>query len=45
MYIIRNKINGLFWSNNWDWGSRRGATGFRHTEYNLPIDGKWIKIK
>jgi hypothetical protein len=49
MYIVQNtKYKSLWWSNETGWGSKQGATRFtdEETEYlNLPIEGKWVKIK
>ncbi len=49
MYKIVN-INDkkLFWSNCYGWTERRNAELFTTEERNkrnLPIEGKWIKIK
>jgi len=44
MYIIYNKINKLYWSNEWGWGSKKGCTKFSTNECNLPIDGIWRTI-
>ena len=44
--LIKNIKNGLWWSNDWGWGSKKGATVFTKEEsnyLNLPIDGVWIK--
>lgn len=44
-WIIRNIINGLFWSNFTGWGSKDGASLFNEAErlcLNLPIDGEWV---
>lgn len=47
MWIIRNKLTGLYWSNDWGWGSLEGCDQFQlgmTQEWNLPLDGEWIKL-
>ncbi len=49
MYKIVNINNReLFWSNCYGWGDRRDADLFtikERKDFNLPIEGKWIRIK
>jgi hypothetical protein len=43
-YVIFNRDNQLYWSNETGWGSLKGATTFSAQEkkiFNLPIDGSW----
>jgi hypothetical protein len=45
LYIIFNRINNLFWSNDIGWVDKTSATEFtkEETEYlNLPLDGQWV---
>jgi hypothetical protein len=41
-YVVRNTITGLFWSNEWGWGTLEGCQHFAHTNYNLPMEGEWV---
>jgi len=47
MYAIMNRNDsGLFWSNDWGWGSFQGAEVYESMDdYDLPIEGIWAKIQ
>ena len=37
----------LYWSNDWGWGDRNGATVFKAEERDqleLPIGGRWVEL-
>ena len=37
----------LYWSNDWGWGDRNGATVFKENELDqleLPIGGRWVEL-
>lgn len=47
VWAIQNTQTGLWWSNEWGWGSRDGRElfdGRERRELNLPIGGKWIQL-
>ena len=38
----------LYWSNDYGWGDRNGATVFREDELDqldLPIGGRWLELE
>ncbi|MHB8619057.1 MAG: hypothetical protein ACYDAG_05685 [Chloroflexota bacterium] len=45
LWVIQNRLTGEFWSNDWGWGSLRGAMATGDTTWNrLPIDGVWVPV-
>ena len=46
VFIIKNKVNSLFWNNSYGWQNREEATRFSKKEteaFFLPIDGEWVE--
>ena len=44
---IRNTENGLWWSNDWGWGSFEGCFLQHNCDkeyYKLPIGGEWVEV-
>lgn len=42
-FVVRNTTNGLYWSNDWGWGSLEGCETFDTKALNLPVDGEWVE--
>lgn len=42
-WVVRNRQTGLYWSNQWGWGSLEGCERFGSTQFNLPIGGEWVR--
>lgn len=47
MYVIKNIVNQLYWSNDHGWGDFDGSTYFsarEQQEFNLPLEGSWLSL-
>jgi hypothetical protein len=45
-WVIKDRAQDLFWSNDWGWTSLAEATVFDHFEHGmccLPLGGRWVK--
>lgn len=40
--VIRNHRTGLYWSSQNGWGDLKDADRFDDTNFNLPMDGRWV---
>lgn len=47
MFVIKNIVNQLYWSNDHGWGDFAGSTYFseqEQREFNLPLEGSWLSL-